>query len=266
MAEQIAAMAVPPALFQQERQQRIVEQTLAGGRVEVTELASMFNVTAETIRRDLSDLQKRRLLRRVHGGAIPWETGTFEPSLAKREDHHAAEKRRLAQAAIEELPEQGDIIIDGGSTLTRFAEVIPRATELRVVTNSLPVVNALTGHESIEIVLLGGALRKNTMTMVDEQSARTLEEIRVNTLFISTDGASPARGLSTPYRYEAALKSGMIRAASRVVALVDHSKFASDQLIRFAEWSDVDVLITNDEVSEDVIEAIRAKGTIVKLA
>lgn len=253
-------------LFQTERQREIVGMTLQSGRVEVGELADRFGVTTETIRRDLSDLQRQRVVRRVHGGAIPWETGGFEPLLSVRADQHDAEKRRLAQVAVQELPDSGAIIIDSGSTLTRFAEVLPRGCELRVVTNSLLTAQVLTEHETADVIVIGGKLRKNTLAMVDADAIAAVEPLLADTLFISSDGLSATKGLTTPYREEAALKQAMIRAARRVVALVDHSKVGQDQFVRFADWSDVDVLITNTEVDPRIVATIESLGTTVLLA
>ncbi|WP_420637976.1 DeoR/GlpR family DNA-binding transcription regulator [Candidatus Poriferisocius sp.] len=255
-----------PALFQTERQREIMGMTLQHGRVEVGELADRFGVTTETIRRDLSDLQHQRVVRRVHGGAIPWETAGFEPLLSVRADQHDAEKRRLAQAALNELPDSGAIIIDSGSTLTRFAEVLPRGCDLRVVTNSLLTAQALADHESVDVIVIGGKLRKNTLAMVDADAIGAVLPLTVDTLFISSDGLSAANGLTTPYREEAALKQAMIHAARRVVALVDHSKVGHDHFVRFADWTDVDVLITNREVDPEVVTSIESGGTTVLLA
>ncbi len=252
-------------LFQSERQRRIVALTHEAGRAEVSELADRFRVTTETIRRDLSDLQSQRLLRRVHGGAIPWETTGFEPLLSVRADRHAAEKRRLTTAAVDELPDTGSIIIDSGSTLTRFAEAIPPGRTLRVVTNSLQIAQVLSDHEHLDVIVIGGKVRKNTMAMVDAEAVDAVKPLTVDTLFISSDAASPERGLTTPYREEAALKQAMISAARRVVALVDHSKFTTDQFVQFAKWSDIDMLITNREVDPAVIAHIESTGTIVRL-
>ncbi len=258
----------PPTttLFQTERQREIVGMTLQSGRVEVAELADRFGVTTETIRRDLSDLQRQQVVRRVHGGAIPWETTGFEPLLSVRADQHDAEKRRLAQLAVQELPDSGSIIIDSGSTLTRFAEVLPRNCGLRVVTNSLLTAQVLTEHETADVIVIGGKLRKNTLAMVDADAIAAIEPLLVDTLFISSDGLSPTQGLTTPYREEAALKQAMIRAARRVVALVDHSKVGQDQFVRFADWSDVDVLVTNTEVDPRIVATIESLGTTVLLA
>lgn len=262
MTDQLSE-ASPPPLFQTERQREIVATTLTTGRVEVAELADRFGVTTETIRRDLSDLQRLRVVRRVHGGAIPWETSGFEPLLSVRDDQHDAEKRRLAQVAVGELPSSGAIIIDSGSTLTRLAAALPADCSLRVVTNSLRIGQMLAEHDHLDVVVIGGKVRKNTLAMVDSEAVAAVNQLVVDTLFISCDGMSPANGLTTPYREEAALKRAMIGAARRVVALVDHSKVGHDHFVRFASWSEVDVLVTNTEVPTDVVEAIQATGTTV---
>lgn len=260
------AEAPAPSLFQTERQREIVGLTLQVGRVEVAELAERFGVTTETIRRDLSDLQSQRVVRRVHGGAVPWETAAFEPLLSVRADLRDAEKRRIARRALDELPETGSVIIDSGSTLTRFAEAIPADCSLRIVTNSLQTAQQLADHESTDVIVIGGKVRKNTLAMVDAEAVASVAPMTVDTLFISCDGLSPEIGLTTPYREEAALKRAMIRSARRVVALVDHSKVGDEHFIRFAEWTDIDVLVTNTEVEPETVERIEARGTTVLLA
>ncbi len=253
-------------LFQGERQKLIAELALAEGRVDVAGLAVRFNVTPETIRRDLSDLQAVRILRRVHGGAVAWETARFEPLLSVREDRYDAEKRRLATRAIEELPDAGTVLIDSGSTLTRLSEAIEPPQDLRFVSNSLVIAQVLAKCEPAEIVVIGGTLQTNTLAMVDSDAIAMVERMTVDTLFISSDSASPETGLTTPYREEAALKQAMIRSARRVVALIDYSKFGLDHFARFARWSDIDMLITNTELSATTVSQIRSLGTEVVTA
>lgn len=258
----------PPVspLFQSERQREIASLTLQAGRVEVSELANRYRVTTETIRRDLSDLQTQRVVRRVHGGAVPWETTTgFEPLLSIRNDQHDAEKRRIAYAAIQEIPDTGSVIIDSGSTLTAFADAIPADTSIRIVTNALNIAQMLSERSEADVIVLGGKVRKNTLAMVDTQAIDAIEPINVDTLFISSDGLSSSLGLSTPYREEAALKTAMIASARRVVALVDHSKFGQEHFVRFASWDQVDVLITNSEADPAAIATIEAAGVTVVL-
>ena len=253
-------------LFQTERQQQIARMTVELGRVEVAELAARFGVTSETIRRDLSELQEQRLVRRVHGGAVVFDTTGFEPLLAVRDEQNTAEKRRIARRAIQELPAEGTIIIDSGSTLTRFAEAIPRQQSLRIVTNSVHTVLALADGDFTEIVVLGGGLRRNTLAMVDHDTVAQVGRLVVDTLFISCDGLSPERGLTTPYREEAALKQAMVRSAGRVVVLADHTKFGRNHFARFADWSDVDLLITDSDAEPRMLAAVESQGPEIALA
>ncbi|BAN00610.1 DeoR/GlpR family DNA-binding transcription regulator [Ilumatobacter coccineus] len=255
-----------PALFQAQRLQEIASLAIEHGRVEVADLAKRFDVTTETIRRDLSELQKRRLVRRVHGGATPWETGGFEPLLSVRDDQHDDEKRRVAAAALHELPDTGAVIIDSGSTAGRFVEFIPVETKLRFVTNSLLIARSLSERTDADVIVIGGKVRKNTFAMVDSQAIEAVEPLRVDTVFMSADAATASSGLTTPYREEAAWKRAIIRSARRVVMLLDHSKFEHEHFVRFADWSDVDVLVTNTETDPAQIASIEAGGTTVVLA
>jgi DeoR family fructose operon transcriptional repressor len=168
-------------------------------------------------------------------------------------------------AAIDELPDTGSIIIDSGSTLATFARAVPSSTSLRIVTNALNIAQVLSERSDADVIVVGGKVRKNTLAMVDNQAIAAIEPLTVDTLFISSDGLSTATGLNTPYREEAALKTAMIASARRVIALVDHSKFGKEHFTRFAEWADIDVLITNIEVNPADISVIEAAGTTVVL-
>lgn len=254
-----------PALFQTQRQQAIVALVKEHGRAEVSDLAERFKVTTETIRRDLSELQEAEVLRRVHGGAVPWTLpSSFEPLLTVRTRHNRDEKTRLARRALTEIPWGGTVIFDSGSTVGTMAEILPDRA-LRVVTNSLVDAQLLAERKEVDTSVLGGTLRKNTLAMVDAETVRMVEALKVDTLFISADAASARGALSTPYRGEAALKAAMINSARRVVALVDHTKFGQDQLIRFADWDSIDLLITNHELDSAIVSTIEAAGTDVAL-
>ncbi len=246
--------------FQAERQDEIAQLVMDEGRVEVADLARRFDVTTETIRRDLSELDRRRILRRVHGGAVAYQQVRHEPKLVVRDSQYAPEKRKIARRAIEELPGEGTIIIDSGSTLAFLAEMLPDDRELTVFTNSIPVIQSLSSRESIEVNVIGGVLKKDTMAMVDDSSVETVRDLTVDVLFISTDRVSPERGFTTPYREEVAIKRAMIAAARRVVMLFDHAKVGNDQVFRFATVGEVDTIITDDAVSESTIRALEELG------
>lgn len=232
----------------------------------MSKLAAKFQVTAETVRRDLSELQERRVVRRVHGGAVPWENFRYEPMITIRGDLMADEKRRIAQLALEEVPHDGLIIIDSGSTAARLVELFPRDRKLTVVTNSVPAAHTLAGNELLDIVVLGGTMKKNTLAMVDSSTAAAVSEFVADVLFMSCDGISIEHGLTTPYRDEAVLKRAMIATSRRTIVMFDHTKVNNDQAVKFAAFEDVDTLITDDGLPAEAAAALQSMGPIVRRA
>lgn len=256
---------VAPARLQHDRQREIHRLALQLGSVEVSELSRRFGVTTETIRRDLSDLQERSLLCRVHGGAVPAEQAHHEPMVETRGSQNADEKRRIGLAAVDELPSTGSVIVDSGSTLQQLAEHFPSDSALHVVTNSLLIGLTLARAGLRELSVLGGGVRTNTFAMVDSTVVDAVRQIRVDTLFISCDGLSFERGLTTPYREESAVKRAMIESARRVVACLDASKLHNGQMFSYAALGEIDVLITDSRADDDAIEMLAASGVDVRV-
>lgn len=253
-------------MYPQQRHDEILRLLRDHERVDVADLAAGFEVTTETIRRDLSDLQRRRLVRRVHGGAIPWDSGRVEPLLADRDVQQIDEKRRIAVVAVQELPPEGVVMLDSGSTIARVAERLPVDSPLTIVTNSLVNAQALEDHEDARIVVLGGEMERNTLTMADAQTVAAIQELTVDTLVLGTDGISARGGLTTPFRHHAEVKRAMIRSARRVIAVADHTKVGTDHFIRFADCADIDTLITDTDADLDEVAHLEAAGTTVMRA
>jgi DeoR family fructose operon transcriptional repressor len=246
-----------------DRQHAIYLLALSQGSVDVADLARRYRVTTETIRRDLSDMQSRNLLRRVHGGAVPVERINHEPMLAARDVVNAEEKLRIATKAVEEVPERGSVIIDSGSTTQRLAEVFPVERDVHVVTNALMTALTLSRRGLRQLTVLGGAVRTNTLAMVDETTREELQHMAIDVLFISCDGLSFQHGLTTPYREERAIKRAMIERARRVVAVVDASKFGNVQMFSFAAFDEIDVLVTDTRADPEAAAALSDHGISV---
>jgi DeoR family transcriptional regulator, fructose operon transcriptional repressor len=246
--------------YAEERHQAILARAQAEGRVDVAALAAEFEVTTETVRRDLTVLERHGLLRRVHGGAIPVERLTFEPALAARDEVMVAEKERIAMAALAELPDSGAILLDAGTTTQRLADALPLDRELTVVTNALPIAMTLALRPNITVMILGGRIRGRTLAAVDSWTLEGLRDTFVEVAFMATNGVSAERGLTTPDPSEAASKKAMVAAARRVVLLADRTKFQDDYLARFAELADVDTLITDDGIDPRLAADIEAAG------
>jgi DeoR family fructose operon transcriptional repressor len=253
-------------MYQEERQAAIIERARTQGRVDVGQLAVHFDVTPETVRRDLTALERHGLLRRVHGGAILVERLGFEPGLQTRDSSMAAEKERIGRAALAELPAEGAILLDAGTTTARLAEMLPTDRELTVVTNSLPIAMALVARPNVNVLTVGGRVRGRTLAMVDQWALRILSETYVDVAFLGTNGVSVERGLTTPDVAEAAVKRAMLRAARRVVVLADHTKVSNDCFARFGELDEVDTLVSDEGLDIELAADLQAAGPRVVLA
>jgi DeoR family transcriptional regulator, fructose operon transcriptional repressor len=247
-------------MYAAERHQEIARLARRDGRVDVATLAELLGVTTETVRRDLTVLERQGLVRRVHGGALPVERLRFEPGVAERAEAMPAEKERIAKAALSYLPEGGAVLLDAGTTTARLAESIPDDRDLTVVTNALPIALTLTSRPRLTVLTLGGRVRGRTLAHVDRWALHSLSEITVDVAFIATNGLSLERGLTTPDPAEATVKEAMVNAARRVVLLADHTKVGNDQFSRFALVEQVDVFITDTGLDEDTAAAFEAAG------
>jgi len=247
-------------MYAEERQLEILTLARSAGRVDVAGLAGSLQVTQETVRRDLTVLERRGLLKRVHGGAIPVERLAYEPKLATRREQYAGEKLRIAKAALAEIPAEGAVLFDSGSTPEALARLVPGDRELTVLTNSLPIAMLLADRPNLAVWSLGGLVRGRTYSSVDDWARRQLDDISVEVAFLGTNGLSAARGLTTPLPTEAAVKAAMVRSGKRRVLLSDHTKFGRDSFCRFAGIEDLDVVVTGAEVDDDTAAEIESCG------
>jgi DeoR family fructose operon transcriptional repressor len=250
-------------MYAEERQQGILTQARSQGSVDVDTLSTGFAVSSETIRRDLKTLERAGHVRRVHGGAIPTERLTFEPALAQRDQVMTEAKRAIAQRALDEVPEEGAILVDSGSTTRRFAQVLPDDRALTVVTNSPAIGLSLAHRDEITVMLLGGRIRKKTLATVDDWALQAISLVHVDVAFIATNGLSVSRGLTTPDPAEASIKRAMITSARRVVVLADHTKIDEDYFARFGDLSDIDLLVTDSGIDDAANEKLNQAGLAV---
>src|SRR5262249_34085707 len=170
---------------------------------------------------------------------------------ATRELRPGTEKPRYDREAVGEVPARGSVIIDSGSTAQRLAEVFPVDRPVHVVTNSLLTALTLARRGLEELTVLGGSVRANTFAMTDAAAVAIVRSMRVDVVFMSCDGFSFPRGMTTPYQGEALIKRAMIESARRVVALVDHSKFGNDQMFSCGTLNEIDVLISDTGLDAD---------------
>lgn len=255
-------------VYAEERQHEIVTQARELGRVSVAELAVRFDVTPETIRRDLDALSGRGLLSRVHGGAVPAEKLRLaEASVDTRETSFPEEKLAIARRAVGLLPRREGltVVVDAGTTTARLCSLLPDWVST-VVTNSVSSAGLLAERQDLEVLLLGGIVRNLTQATVGSNALDALRSLRVDVAFLGANGVSAAHGFSTPDPHEGAVKQAMVRCATQVYVLADASKLDNEYLVRFAEVDEVDALITDARLPGNKAAELRAAGLSVELA
>ncbi|MBA2953362.1 DeoR family transcriptional regulator [Nocardioides sp. MAH-18] len=255
-------------MYAEERQQAMAQLVVDRGRVSVNQIAEQFDVTTETVRRDLSALERIGLVRRVHGGAVPASAlAVIEAGLGERDRSNTEAKDRIADAALDLLPAaDGTVLLDAGSTTGRLARQLPRDLRVTVVTHAVPVAARLAGSPNVDLHLLPGRVRPATQAAVGADTVVALDRIRADVAFLGTNGLSIGHGLSTPDRDEAATKRAMVSAARRVVCLADSSKVGTEAPIRFAELGEVDVLVTDAGIADADRRALERAGVEVVVA
>lgn len=254
------------SLYAEERQQRILMQTRAEGRVEVAALAQALAVTQETVRRDLDRLERQGLVRRVHGGAIPTGGLDFEPGLNQRDATASSQKARMARLAVGLLPREGTVLLDAGTSTARVAAALPEDSRLTVVTNALPIASQLAARPHLTVHMVGGRVRGRTLAAVDTWALETLSRVTVDVAVVGTNGISIGRGLTTPDASEAGVKSAMVAAGRRAIVLADSSKYGTDQFAQFAALRDIDVVVSDSQLDSEARVAIEREGPEVVLA
>ena len=251
-------------MYAEERRRQIASLTAIEGRVNVTELAARFDVTAETIRRDLAVLDNEGTVHRVHGGAVASQNfQTAELTVDARAKSASSAKSAIARAALDFLPAaQGGMFLDAGTTLAPLAELIadhPNARQWSIVTNCLPIAMSLASAGLDEVQLLGGSVRAITQAVVGDTALRTLALIGTNALTLD-------HGLSTADSQEAAVKRAMIINARKVVVLCDATKMGCDYLVSFAGIDDIDVVITDSGAPQSIVDSLRDREIQVVIA
>src|SRR5215510_2392571 len=253
------------------RCEKILQELLSSGEVSVDSLAKQFDVSAATIRRDLSDLEQQGLLRRNHGGAVPVAPMLYEPfrhvsSFQEQEQKCAAEKRRIGILAAS-LISDGDIIaIGAGTTTTQVARCIRHRKGITVLTNAINIAMELSHLIDIKVCMTGGFLSGDWFALVGDAAQRYAGEIFADKAFIGVDGIHAERGLTTNYPDQAAIHRVMLQQARQRIIVADHRKIGIIGTTLIWPANDIDILITDQTTTEDVAELFTSKNIKVLYA
>ncbi|MBK5207969.1 MAG: DeoR/GlpR transcriptional regulator [Flavobacteriaceae bacterium] len=249
-----------------ERHKLILKKLEENGFVDVADLSQEFDVSLVTIRKDLKALEERKLLFRSHGRAIQVDPYIKEHKVSEKEKIHAIEKNRIAIAAGLCLKSFDNIIIASGTSVIEFARHLKPVEGLTVLTASLNIALILSEKPNIDIIQLGGNVRRSSSSVIGSIAEKMLAEFTCTKLFLGVDGIDLDFGLTTTNAMEASLNKEMIKAAQKIIVLADSSKFGRKGFGRICGLEDVDQIITDsgiDNKTKDKLIELGIDVTIV---
>ncbi|HET6439480.1 MAG TPA: DeoR/GlpR family DNA-binding transcription regulator [Anaeromyxobacter sp.] len=253
-------------MFPEERRREIVARLRREGRCLVADLARHLEVSEVTIRQDLDALEREGQLRRTHGGAILDQKIGLERPFQIEESERSAEKERIATAATELVGPGDTLILDVGTTVTAAArKLVALKTRATVFTNGLNIAAILEADPEITTVVTGGTLRPKQHSLVNPFASLVFPRVHADLAFIGINGIQAEHGLTNVNAAEAEIKALFVRAARRRVVLADSTKVGKIALAKFAEVSDVDLLITDQGADSREVDALREAGLEVRL-
>ncbi len=254
--------------LQIERQLRIQELIKAQQTVKVDELAAKLDVSPNTIRRDLTSLERQGVLKRTQGGAVVPEIQTLaaRQSFDLRSGTHPGEKERIGRYAATLVKPGSTIILDAGTSTQQLAENLLHIQNLTVATNSMEVGYAFMSCPNITVIVSGGILLGNSRALTGLPAEKFFSQIHADQLFLGTCGISLDNGLTNRNMYEISVKQKMIDVAREIILLADHTKFGRSALSPFAELSRIHKIITDAAPPGEIMDALVDKGIEVLIA
>jgi DeoR family transcriptional regulator, fructose operon transcriptional repressor len=258
---------LPDNALPSRRRAELVRLVRSRGQVTVTELAALFDVSMDTIRRDLDLLAERGLLTRTHGGAVPLDALAMRDTpFAERLNAHKVAKSRIGRAAAALVGDGETLIMNGGSTTRAFAAELVGRRNLTVVTNNLSLPAVLSGDAVRDVYVLGGQYRPESQVTIGEVRFAPVSGISVDTAVIGVGGITAHAGLSTTLLAEAVMIEAMIGTASRTIVVADASKFGHNAFAHIVPLSRIHVLVTDVGPSAELRAALAEAGVEVLVA
>jgi DeoR/GlpR family transcriptional regulator of sugar metabolism len=246
----------------QTRQQELLHYLRTFRTGHVAELSELLGASPSTIRRDLDHLQDRGLVERVHGGAKITEIGG-EAAPPVRAVINANEKSRIAERAASLISEGSTILVTGGTTTEAMIGHLGRLSRLQVVTNGIAIAAAVAASTPFDVIVLGGVLRREEMSLLGHVTVQTLQEFQIDSVFMGAFGIDPDFGLSGANLGETQTDRALIGSSSRLVVLADSSKLAHRGPVRLAPIEAVSTLVTDSGADSEVVDDIRDRGVEV---
>lgn len=243
-----------------ERRQKIVLMTEENGKVNVKDLAKIFDISEVSIRHDLNELGKRGLVVRSRGGAIACDKLAKELSVKDKHNENYAVKVLLAKAVASLVDDGDSLIIDSGTTTEEVAKALTNKQGLTVMTNGLNIAHVLADIEDANVFMLGGQLRKKSMSFYSNEVEQALSKYNFKKVILGVDGIDSEVGITTHYEPEAMLNRTMCTRADKVIAVTDSSKFGKRALYNVLPLKSIDVLVTDKDMPAEFVESLTSLG------
>lgn len=237
----------------------LTERLRETGAIGIADAAAQLGVSEMTVRRDLAELEERGAARRVRGGAVPLGPQPF----AQRHRTRARAKGRIATKLLSFVPESGAVAFDASSTVMRLATSLPRCRDLTVITNGPDTFTALQGLPGVTPILSGGRLDPATGSLVGPVACRAAVQLTVDRFITSAAALSATTGAAESTLDEAEVKRSLASGAGEVVLAADASKLEGRGLAVALDWSDIDILVTDLDPSDDRLAPYRALARVV---
>ncbi len=250
------------------RRERIVAMLREHNSVQIHSLADIFGVSTQTLRKDLNFLDAKGVCTRSPGGAL-LRLGALSPTeeaIDVKRKRYADEKVRIGRAAAALIGAGESVLLDSGTTTLQVARHLNPADPLVVVTNDVGILNELAAREAVQLVVLGGTLRRKNLSFYGTQTERALEGLHVDKLFLAADGFHPEKGITTHFEPEALLNRLMCRAASEIILVADSSKFGRICLHKILEPQGIARLVTDEGITREMREELARIGVEVIVA
>jgi DeoR/GlpR family transcriptional regulator of sugar metabolism len=264
----VPAGAPPGDVFARERQEHIARIVEEHGRARVADLASQFRVSAVTIRKDLLTLESEQRLVRTHGGAISLDRSRPELSFDIRERLQSDEKLRIGAAGAALVHDGESIVMDASTTALSVARHLKARggwSQLTVLTNGLRLASELAGHPGIIVLMLGGRVRWEALSVVGQLGDGLFSRINIQKAFLGAAGVTLESGLADATDEEAQIKRSMVAAAREVIAIVDHTKWQRAAFATFCPTDKISTVLTDDEAPAEMVGVLRGRGAEVRL-
>jgi DeoR family transcriptional regulator, aga operon transcriptional repressor len=233
-----------------ERRMIIINKLTDSHQVYVSELSNEFGVSEVTIRNDLKNLEKKKILIRARGGAINMEPEVgYDRLLWEKDKINSREKHKIGIAAAALIKDSDTVIIDSGTTTLEVVKNISsKITSLTIITNALNIANQVVLNQNFNLIIPGGNLRKNSLSLVGSLAEKSLKNFYVDKVFIGVDGFDTQHGISTPNIDEAHLNQVMIEIAKEVIVVADSSKFMRRSLAFICAINRIHTVVTDNGI------------------